>query len=205
MKVYSYPLSGHSHRVRLFLSLIGIDHEVVDVDLSKGAQKSPEFLLLNRFGQVPVLDDDGTIITDSNAILVYLAKKFGERQWLPEQAAAAAAVQRWLSVAAGEVANGPARARLITVFGAPYHPEDVIPKAHAILGVINEELAGRLWLAVAHPTIADVSLYGYIARAPEGNVDLSPYANVRAWLARVERLSRFVPLQKTHGGLSAIL
>jgi glutathione S-transferase len=104
MKLYHHPLSGHAHRARLFVSLLGLPHELVEVDLGAGAHKSPEFLKLNPFGQVPVLEDDGVVIADSNAILVYLAKKAGRTDWLPEDPSGAAAVQRWLSVAAGEVA-----------------------------------------------------------------------------------------------------
>ncbi len=121
MKLYHHPLSGRAHRARLFVSLLGLPHELIEVDLASGAHKKPEFLALNPFGQVPVLDDNGTVVSDSNAILVYLAKKNGRTDWLPDDAQAAAAVQRWLSVAAGEVAYGPAAARLITVFGAKFN------------------------------------------------------------------------------------
>jgi len=75
MKIYHHPLSGHSHRVVLCASLLGLEHELVEVDLMSGAHKTPEFLALNAFAQVPVLDDDGIAIADSNAILIYLAKK----------------------------------------------------------------------------------------------------------------------------------
>ncbi len=203
MKLYYHPLSGHAHRVHLFLSLVGVPHELVTLDLMAGAHKTPEFLKLNRFGQVPVLDDGGTIISDSNAILVYLAKKHGRADWLPEDPEAAAAVQRWLSVAAGQIAFGPAAARLVTLFGAKFDAEEVIRRAHAVLTVIDAELAERDWIATQRPTIADVALYSYIARAPEGNVDLSAYGNVRNWLARVEALPGFVPFQKTPIGRAA--
>jgi glutathione S-transferase len=203
MKLYHHPLSGHAHRARLFLSLIGAPHELVEVDLMAGAHKSPAFLKLNRFGQVPVLDDGGTVISDSNAILVYVAKKFGRTDWLPEAPEEAAAVQRWLSVAAGQIAFGPAAARLVTLFGAKFNAEDVIGRAHAVLKVIDEELADRKWIAAAQPTIADVALYSYIARAPEGNVDLSAYHNVNAWLGRIEALPGFVAFQKSPVGLAA--
>lgn len=109
MKLYHHPLSGHAHRARLFLSLLGIEHELVVVDFARREHKQADFLKLNSFGQVPVLDDAGTIISDSNAILVYLAKKTGRPDWLPEDAVGAAAVQRWLSVAAGQIAHGPAQ------------------------------------------------------------------------------------------------
>jgi len=203
MKLYHHPLSGHAHRARLFLSLLGIPHELVQVDLMAGAHKQPAFLEMNRFGQVPVLDDDGIIVSDSNAILVYLAKKHRRADWLPETPEGAAAVQRWLSVAAGQIAFGPAAARLVTLLGAKFNPEEVIARAHAILAIIEAELAGRSWIAAAQPTIADVALYSYIARAPEGNVDLAAYRKVQAWLDRVEALPGFVAFQKSSVGLAA--
>jgi glutathione S-transferase len=203
MKLYHHPLSGHSHRVRLFLSLLNVPHELALVDLAKGAHKAPEFLKLNPFGQVPVLDDNGTIVTDSVAILVYLAKKLKRTDWLPEEPVAAAKVQKWLSVAAGEIAYGPAAARLITIFGANFRPEEVLTRAHNVLKQIDTTLTPQNFIAGAHPTIADVALYSYIASAPEGNVDLSGYAHVGAWLKRIEALPGFVEFQKTPVGLAA--
>ncbi|WP_397399931.1 glutathione S-transferase family protein [Phenylobacterium sp.] len=203
MKLYFHPISGHAHRARLFLSLIGADVEIIDVDLAKGQHKSSEYLALNRFGQVPLLDDDGVIVPDSNAIMIYAAKKFGRTDWLPEDPAAAAAIQRWLSVAAGQIAFGPAAARLVTIFNAGFNPEEVIGRAHAVLKVIEAELVGRQWITADHPTIADVALYSYIARAPEGNVDVSAYVNVKAWLGRIEALPGFVEFGVTPVGLAA--
>jgi glutathione S-transferase len=203
MKLYHHPLSGHSHRVRLFLALADIPHELVLVDLARKGHKTPEFLAMNKLGQVPVLDDDGHVVPDSVAILVYAAKKFGKTDWLPDEPVSAAAIQRWLSVAAGQIYNGPCVARLVTVFGAKLDAAAAIVCAHAILQIIEAELEGRDWIALAHPTIADVALYSYISSAPEGNVDLAPYANVNAWLKRVEALPGFVPFQKTAIGLAA--
>ncbi|MBP3124460.1 glutathione S-transferase [Thalassospira sp. ER-Se-21-Dark] len=193
MKLYHHPISGHAHRARLFLGLLGLEHELVEVDLANGAHKSPEFLKLNPLGQVPVLEDGDKVITDSNAIMVYLAKKTGATNWLPEDAEGAARVQRWLSIAAGQIAFGPAAARLITLFGAPFDADEVISRAHAVLGNIEDHLKTNDWLAASHPTIADVALYSYIARAPEGNVDLAAYGKVRDWLKRIEDLAGFVP------------
>lgn len=203
MKIYHHPLSGHSHRVVLFASLLGVPHELVEVDLMSGAHKKPQFLALNPFGQVPVLDDNGVVIADSNAILVYLANKTGRSEWLPQDPAGAAAVQRWLSVAAGDLAFGPAAARLITVFGASYRADEVIGRAHALLARLESHLTGRDWLAVDRPTIAEVALYSYLARAPEGNVSLSDYPQVQRFLDRIEALPGFVPFVQTPVGLSA--
>ncbi|AVD91867.1 glutathione S-transferase [Pseudomonas sp. SWI36] len=201
IKLYNFPKSGHAHRIELMLSLLNLPTELVFVDLAKGAHKQPDFLALNPFGQVPVIDDNGTVIADSNAILVYLAKKYGNGAWLPEEPAAAARVQRWLSVAAGPLAFGPAAARLVTVFGASFNTDEVISRAHTLLKVIDAELANTPFLAGSTPTIADIANYSYIAHAPEGNVSLEPYANVRNWLARIEALPRFVPMPRTVIGL----
>ncbi|UVL77469.1 glutathione S-transferase [Pseudomonas putida] len=201
IKLYNFPKSGHAHRIELMLSLLNLPTELVFVDLAKGAHKQPDFLALNPFGQVPVIDDNGTVIADSNAILVYLAKKYDNGTWLPEEPAAAARVQRWLSVAAGPLAFGPAAARLVTVFGAAFNTDEVIARAHTLLKVIDAALAKAPFLAGSTPTIADIANYSYIAHAPEGNVSLEPYANVRSWLARIESLPGFVPMPRTVIGL----
>lgn len=204
LTLYHHPLSGHSHRVHLALSLMGLPYQLVDVDLMKGAHKQPAFLALNPFGQVPVLDDGGTILFDSNAILVYLALTYDSaRRWLPQDPRQQAAVQVWLSVAAGLIAFGPAAARLITVFGARYQAEEVIARAHQLLKVMEVRLAAQAFLAGPDVTIADISAYSYISAAPEGNVDLADYPQVRAWLARIAALPGFVPFRHSAVGLAA--
>ncbi len=203
IQLHRHPLSGHAHRVQLFLSLLGLPTTLVDVDLMKGAHKKPDFLALNAFGQVPVLDDGGTIVADSNAILVYLASKYGDASWLPTDPIGAAAVQRWLSVAAGQIAFGPAAARLVTVFGAKLDASEVIARAHGVLRIMNGVLDRATFLTGDHPTIADVACYTYVAHAPEGNVALDEYPNVKSWLARIESLPGFVPMQATKAGLAA--
>ena len=203
MQLYNARLSGHSHRARLFLSLIGAEYENVEVDLPGGEHKRPTFLALNPMGQVPVLVDGAVVVADSNAILVYLAKKFGRTDWLPEDPAGAARVQRWLSVAAGPIFAGPCTARLVTVFGAKLNAAEAIERSHAILALVDAQLAAADWLAAPAPTIADVALYSYIAAAPEGNVDLSGYPHVLAWLRRVEALPGFAPFARTAAGLAA--
>jgi glutathione S-transferase len=204
MKLYHFALSGHAHRAALFLSLAGVPHEIVPVDLAAGEHKKPEFLALNAFGEVPVLDDDGVIIADSLAILIYVARKIGPSHWLPADLAQEAEVQRWLSVAAGKIAYGACAARLVTVFDAPFRPDEVIGRAHATLAVIEKTLENRPWIAgTPLPSIADVALYSYIERAPEGNVDISGYPRILAWLRKVESLPGFIPFARTPAGLEA--
>ncbi|WP_252272149.1 glutathione S-transferase family protein [Pseudomonas subflava] len=203
IKLYRHPLSGHAHRVELMLALLNLPTELVFVDLANGAHKKAEYLAINAFGQVPVIDDNGTLLSDSNAILVYLAKQYGSGSWQLNDPLHEARVQRWLSVAAGQVAYGPAAARLITVFGASFNADEVITRAHVLLKVMETELAASPFLAGREPSIADVANYSYIAHAPEGNVSLDAYPNVRAWLQRIEALPGFVPMQRTAAGLRA--
>lgn len=204
IKLYRHPLSGHSHRVELLLSVLKLDAEIIDVDLMAGAHKTPEFLAKNPLGQVPVLEDGDVTVFDSNAILVYLASKYDKSgQWYPSEAQASASVQRYLSVAAGPVAFGPATARLVTVFGAGLDQERAIDVAHSILMPLNNALSQRDWLAGAQASIADLANYAYIAHAPEGGVSLDEYPHVRAWLARIEQLPGFVSMQATAAGLVA--
>ena len=204
IRLYRHALSGHSHRVQLLLSLLNLDAKLVDVDLAAGEHKQAEFLARNRFGQVPVLEDGDTVIADSNAILVYLAEKYDDANtWLPVDPVAAAEVQRFLSAAAGQVAYGPAAARLVNVFGAALDHKRAIETAHSLLGLLETHLEGRDWLVGNNPTIADVANYAYIAHAPEGDVSLDNYPNVRAWLGRITALPGFVPMQATAVGLAA--
>jgi glutathione S-transferase len=203
IKFYRFPLSGHSHKAELFLSLLGLPVEPIDVDLAGGEQKTPAYLAMNCFGQVPVIQDGDVTVSDSNAILVYLASRYGSETWLPRDPAGAAQVQRWLSVAAGQVAYGPCAARLVTVFKAAFNPQEVIARAHALFVIMEKELAARPFLVGEHASLADVANYSYIAHAPEGNVSLDAYPSIRAWLARIEALPGFVPMPKTAIGLAA--
>jgi glutathione S-transferase len=203
IKLYRFALSGHSHKAELFLSLLGLPVEPIDMDLAGGAHKTPAYLAMNCFGQVPVIQDGDVTVSDSNAILVYLASRYGSENWLPRDPAGAAQVQRWLSVSAGQVAYGPCAARLVTVFKMNFNPEEVIARAHALFAIMEKELASRPFLVGDHVTLADVANYSYIAHAPEGNVSLDAYPAICAWLARVEALPGFVPMPKTAIGLAA--
>ncbi len=198
IRFYRFPLSGHSHRVELFLSLLELPVEPVDVDLMKRAQKQPAFLPKNPFGQVPVIEDGDMIVADSNAILVYLATRYDTSgRWLPRDPRALAHVQEWLSLAAGELAFGPAEARVIKLFGASYDYARATALAARLYSVMDPHLATRVFLVGEHPTLADIAHYSYTAHAPEGGVSLAPYPHVRAWLGRIEALPNFVPMPKS--------
>jgi len=203
IKLYSSAVSGHSHRVRLFLSILGLPFETIEVDLRARAQRSPEFLRRNAFGQVPVIEDGDVTLADSNAILVYLNERYAAdpARWLPRDPIGAAQVQRWLSVAAGPLANGPSVARVIVLFGLPKDATEVIARSNDLFRTMESELAQRPFLAGSSPTLADIANHTYVAHAPEGNVSLADYPHVREWLARIEALPGFVPMAASRIGL----
>jgi glutathione S-transferase len=186
-------LSGHTHRAMLLLHLLDLPYDFADSPAD--VRRSPAFRALNPLGQIPVLQDGDVVLADSNAILVYLAKRYAAGTWLPEDPVGAARVQRWLSQAAGEIMFGPASARVCARFydtGVPTALSQTL--AARVLGLMEGELAARDWLAGATPTIADIACYSYVAHAPEGGIALEPYPRVQAWIARVQALPGFVPM-----------
>jgi len=204
IKLYGSAISGHVHRVRLFLSMLGLPFESIELDLKQRANRTPEFLARNPFGQVPVIEDGEVTLADSNAILVYLNERYAAdpTRWMPRDPVGAARVQRWFSVAAGPLAYGPAAARVMALFGRTDSGE-AATRSHALLAVMEIHLAQQPFLAGASATLADIANYAYVAHAPEGGVSLEPYPHLRAWLARVEALPGFVPMVRTPVGLAA--
>jgi glutathione S-transferase len=159
------------------------------------ADAKAQFLKLNPLGQIPVLEDAELVLADSNAIMVYLAKQYAPRSsWLPEEPIAASEVQRWLSIAAGEVRYGAAIARAIAQGWMTGDHAAATSVATRILRFMESHLRDRSYLATDKPTIADLACYSYLAHAPEGGVSLDPYPAVKAWLQRVEALPGFVAM-----------
>lgn len=195
IKLYGHEMSGNSYKVRLFLELLGINYEWIKVDLIKGEHKSPEYLSLNSFGQVPLLIDNETTLADAQAILVYLARQYGDDRWLPLDALPLAQVVRWLSIAAGEIRQGPENARLYHLFGATnINIERAYQKSAHILTQLNQHLSTHTWLEFDRPTIADVAVFPYVALARDGNIDLDAYPHVLAWIDRVKQLPNYISM-----------
>jgi glutathione S-transferase len=195
IKLYGHEMSGNSYKVRLLLSLLGLDFEWIKVDLMKGEHKSPEYLTLNPFGQVPLLIDGETKLADAQAILVYLARQYGGEDWLPSDALSLAQVIRWLSTSAGEVRQGPENARLYHLFKVTnINIERATQKSEHILTQLDKHLSDRTWLEFERPTIADIAVFPYVALARDGKINLSPYPNVLAWIDRVKQLPHYIPM-----------
>lgn len=192
IKLYQFQLSGNSHKVRLMLSLLSLPYETYDVAGAIREQKSPEFLALNPFGQVPVLVHDEVVVRDSQAILAYLGKTFGNGLWWPENAAEMAQVVAWLSTAANEVAHGPNLLRLHHRFGR----EIDLPAAEAVtvrlMQTLEQQLSNNHWLVGSSPTVADIAVYPYLALAPDAKIDLVHFPAIGAWIERIQALPGYV-------------
>lgn len=194
--LYGHEISGNTYKVRLLLELLHLDYDYRRVDLRQGEHRQPAYLAINPFGQVPSLVDDELALQDAQAILVYLARQYGGEAWLPTDAASLSQVVRWLSIAAGEVRQGPEHARQYHLLGVKsINIERATEKAHRILELLDQHLRARSWLACDRPTIADVAVFPYVALAPDGNVPLDDYPNILAWIERMKHLPGFTSMR----------
>jgi glutathione S-transferase len=194
MKLYDLEPSGNCYKVRLLCALIGQPIELVSVDFMAGEHKTPKFLSMNALGELPILDDDGFILRDSQAILVYLASKYGGEAWLPKDPANAAKVMQWLSTAANEVQHGPGDARLVDLFGYKLDKATTVANSNKLLPIFEAHLGKNNWLEMGRVTIADIACYPYIGLSHQGGVSLEAYPNIRAWIARIKALPNYIAM-----------
>lgn len=193
LTLYTTPLSGHGHRVKLLLTLLNLPFEEREADAEQ--RKTAEFLAVNPLGQVPVLVDDGTAIVDSNAILIWLVKRYApDSQWLPKDLKQEVEVHQWLAKAAGEIRYGVASARLIKQFSTPENYDSAKSVVAKFLPQMAQHLSDRRWLVGEQATLADVACYAYVACAPEGGIALTPFPAIQRWIQQVEALPGFVGL-----------
>jgi glutathione S-transferase len=192
--LYDHHLSGNGHKVRMLLSMLGLDHRHIFTDVPSGEpQKDPAFAALNPFLQIPILVDAETVIWDSQAILVYLARRYGP-DWFPIDAEPAARVMQWLSVATNEINNSLQQARLVYLLGEHFDIESLTKKGMRVLNVLDSHLADRAWLATDRATIADIACYPYVALSRQGKLPLDDFRNVIAWTRRIEALPGYIPM-----------
>jgi glutathione S-transferase len=191
-KLYDLELSGNCYKVRLLCALVGVPLDIIPVDFLAGAHKQPPLSDLNPFGEIPIFQDGDLVLRDSQAILVYVARKWGGESWLPTDPTGMAQVSQWLMVAENEIARGPNDARLHDKFGYQLDVVQARSKSARILALMERRLAQETWLALARPTIADIACMPYVALAHEGGVPLDPYPAVAAWVDRVKALPGFI-------------
>ena len=193
--LYDMPLALNCYKVRLLLSLLGVEYRREPIDLLEGKHKTPEFLAINPFGQLPVLREGEIVLRDSQAILVWIARKYGNDSWMPSDPDQEALVNAWLSAAAYEIRLGPYDARLAKLF--PWlcvNADTVRERSDLALGLFNDRLAGRDWIALDHPTVADVAAFPAISQCGDGDVSLDGYDAIEAWVGRFRALPGFVDI-----------
>jgi glutathione S-transferase len=194
IQLHEVALSGNCHKVRMLLSILGLRYESIAVDLAAGAHHSADFLRLNPFGEVPTLVDGEVVVRDSQAILVYLASRYGGERWWPRDQARLSGIAAWLATAANEIAAGPNRLRLHRKWGRAIdigHAEAITSRA---LKVIERTLADQRWLLGDEASIADLAVYPYLALSPEGGVDLASYPHIRRWFGEIRRLEGYLAM-----------
>jgi len=187
--LFAHPLSANSRRVRIMLSILKLPFEERLVDLARGEQRRPELLALNPNGQVPVLVDDELTLWESHAILVYLARRYGDESWLPVEPKELYLVLRWLFFDANELHNGIGMARNHFMFKVPLDGEAALRRARHSASLVEAHLAGRTWLELERPTLADLACAPFFAVAEEGRVPLAEFPRVTAWLDRCGALA----------------
>ncbi|MGM0517720.1 MAG: glutathione S-transferase family protein [Pseudomonadota bacterium] len=195
LKLYDLGLSGNCYKIRLLLSMLGLEYERVYIDSIRGETQTAEFKRLNPRGQIPVLVDHDSVIWDSMAILVYLARRYGDEAWLPREPLGEARVMQWLAVSENELLYGLARARAVLQIDRPFDLEQCQQEGRAGLATLESRLSDNQWLAADHPTIADIACYPYVALAGEGGISLDPFPAVGDWIDRLERLPGWVPMK----------
>ena len=188
MKLYMTKGSGNAYKVSLLLSMLNVKSDPVILDTANKEHKKKPYLDLNPRGQVPTIEDNGRVLWDSSACLVYLARKHGGDKWLPTDPGEAAEVQQWIALASNDIQFGLQYARGIVRGIRKGNYEECAELGKQGLAVLEGRLKSNQWLALGRPTIADVACYPYTSRAPEGNISLEPYPGVQAWIKRFEAL-----------------
>ncbi|MDQ8029115.1 MAG: glutathione S-transferase family protein [Brevundimonas sp.] len=187
LTVYGDIRSGNCLKVKWLLEWLGRDYRWIETDVTTGVTRSPQFLALNSAGQTPtIVLEDGRPLAQSNAILVHMGEGTA---LIPTDAYDRARMFEWLFWE--QYSHEPCIAVVRfqrAIAGRPREDIDprLIEKGHAALARMEAGLSGRDWLAGEAVSLADLALVAYTRVAHEGDFDLTPYANVRAWVARVE-------------------
>lgn len=201
IKLYDYELSGNCYKLRLLLSFLKIDYDSKLIDFYPGNQhKSEAFRQINPLGQLPVIDDDGLVLRDAQAILVYLASKYDTTgRWYPtNDPAMLGQISQWLAFADGITSTASAARLHDAMFYSQIDVDAARDGAHRLFRLLDEHLyfaeeAGQDWICPGtHPTIADVACFPYVMLSEEGGVSRMDYPAIRRWTDRFKRIPGFV-------------
>jgi len=199
IKLYGFELSGNTYKVKLLLHLLNVEYQFISLDVKNKQHKTNDYLKLNPRGEFPALIDGKVVVWDSQAILVYLAQKYGSQlnvnHWYPLNAADMAHITQWLTVANGEIFNFLGKARSKIKFGYDCDLELAQTQGKAILEWVDKHLSKRTWLATNNASIADIACYPYIALCEEGNISLEGYPSIHSWFQQIQSLNGYIAMQ----------
>ena len=203
--LYDYVLSGNCYKIRLFAALLQIEYHPVAVDFHPGLEHKSELMRkLNPAGTLPVLTTDNLTLTETPAMLVWMASQFdNDKKWYPvENSNTMATVTQWLSFSA-RLTSTISALRLHTMLNRP------VDKDHAIAGatqalreleahLTEQQLRGTAWLAGQQATIADIACFPYVALSPDANIEHDAYPAIRNWLYAIKSLPGFITMPGIH-------
>jgi glutathione S-transferase len=190
VRLYDYPASGNCYKVRLLLALLNRDYERTTVDIFAGDTLTESYAALNPARETPVLVlDDGTVLTQSGAILWYLAE---DTPFLPEDRLPRAQVVQWL-IFEQERVSGIASARFRTMTARdPNQIPARLELARSALAILERHLQTRSYLVGETCTIADIAAFAYTHVANDAGLQLNDHPAVSDWIDRITRVPRFV-------------
>ena len=192
IKLYDFELSGCCYKVRLLLNILKVSCERVPVDFVNKEHKTDSFLKLNPLGELPVMEDGEVRLRDSQSILVYIARQYDRSNtWFPDAPDSMGRIMQWLAFGGHELmtASGARAARL---FKYPLDLPALQARAMASFRILDAHLAGREFLELGHPTIADIACFPYVMLSEEGGVSRQDYPAIRRWCDRVKRIRGFI-------------
>lgn len=205
IKLHGLDVSGNTYKARLLMSILKIDYEFISIDITNKQHKSDEYLCLNPRGEFPVLEDGGHTIWDSQAILIYLSRKYNGEHLYPNTPIEMALVTQWLTVANGEIFNTLAKARSMLKFGHSGDLAEYQNQGKNILKIINSHLqhSHNGWIATDQVSIADLACYPYIALCAEGEISIKKYTAIHQWIKNIQSIEGYIsmpglPLHSLH-------
>ena len=203
--LYDYVLSGNCYKIRLFAALLNVEYKPVAVDFHPGLEhKSEQMLQLNPAGTLPILKTEKLTLTETPAMLVWMASQFDtDKQWHPvDNIDALAATTQWLSFSSRLTLTISAL-RLHTMINRTVDKEPA--KANAVQALreleahlVEQQLQGSSWLVDGQATIADIACFPYVALSPDANIEHDPYPAIRNWLYAIKSLPGFITMPGIH-------
>jgi glutathione S-transferase len=198
LKLYDNPISGNCYKVRLLLNHLGIEYERITIDIFKDENKTLEFGKLNPNQKLPVIEDNNFLMWESNAILLYLGKKFSPNKYFSEQLDRFGLISQWLFFGKTTIDPALARARFITRFVTQEKPDDrelgsLRIAGESALQILEDQLKKNDFLAGSY-SIADIGCYPYVNMSEEGGVSLSPFLAVRSWCEQIRSQPGYISM-----------